>query len=134
MHFRIVRARALPGLLALVAAAACRDQTPTLTGDPFFPGGARPVTLETILPASQFLTVIGSFSGYEDPSTFTAQVVANTYGGALSAHPLQRYVIPKNVDFSVGGNTITDSLYTITSARLVVGVDTLGSRLTPTTV
>jgi hypothetical protein len=134
MHFRNVRARALPGLLALMAAAACKDQTPTLTGDPFFPGGGRPVTLEAILPASQFLTTIGSFSGFESPSTFTAQVVANQYGGALSAHPLQRYVIPKTVDFSVGGNTITDSLYTILSARLVVGVDSLGSHLAPTTL
>jgi hypothetical protein len=134
MHFRIVRARALPGLLALLAAAACKDQTPTLTGDPFFPGGARPVTLETILPASQFLTAIGSFSGYEEPSTFTAQIVANQYGGALNAHPLQRYIVPDTIDFSVGGNTIRDAQYTILSARLVVGVDTLGSRLAPTTL
>lgn len=134
MHFRTVRTRALPGLLALLAAAACKDQTPTLTGDPFFPGGARPVTLEAILPASQFLTTIGSFSGYASPSTFSAQIVANQYDGALSAHPLQRYIIPKTVDFSVGGNTITDSLYTITAAQLVVGIDSLGSRVAPTTL
>ena len=109
MHFRTVRARALPGLLALLTAAACKDQTPTLTGDPFFPGGARPVTLETILPASQFLTTVGSFSGYADRSTFTAQIDANAYNGALSAHGLQRYIITDTIDFSVRGNTIRDA-------------------------
>ena len=67
MHFRIPRRGALLALLALLPAAACKDQTPTLTGDPFFPGGSRAVTLESILPASQFLTTIGSFSGFEKP-------------------------------------------------------------------
>src|SRR5215212_2755769 len=114
MPFRTVRARALLGLLALLPAAACKDQTPTLSGDPFFPGGSRPVTLEAILPASQYLTTVGSFSGFEAARTFSAQVVANQYAGALSAHPLQRYVIPKNVDYSLNGVTTTDSLYTIT--------------------
>jgi len=134
MPFRFVRARTLLGLLALLPAAACKDQTPTLSGDPFFPGGSRPVTLEAILPASQFLTALGSFSGYEAARTFNAQVVANQYAGALSAHPLQRYIIPKNVDYSVNGVSTTDSLYTITSARLVVVVDSLGSKVTPTTL
>jgi len=134
MHVRSLRARALLGLLALLPAAACKDQTPTLTGDEFFPGGSRPVTLESILPASQFLTTVGSFTGYESPLTFSAQVVANQYDGALSAHPLQRYVVPKTVEFSVNGVTITDSLFTIASARLVVVVDSLGSNLVPTTL
>jgi hypothetical protein len=134
MHLRSLRARALLGLLALLPAAACKDQTPTLTGEPFFPGGARSVTLESILPSSQFLTAVGSFTGFEQPSSFSAQVVANQYGGALSAHPLQRYIVPRTVDFSVNGATITDSLYTITAARLVVVVDSLGSRVVPTTL
>jgi hypothetical protein len=134
MAFRTVRARALLGLLALLPAAACKDQTPTLTGDPFFPGGSRPVTLEAILPASQFLTALGSFSGYESALTFPDEVVANQYAGALSSHPLQRYLIPKEVSFSVNGVTTSDSLYTITSARLVVVVDSLGSRVAPTTL
>jgi hypothetical protein len=134
MPFRTVRARALLGLLALLPAAACKDQTPTLSGDPFFPGGSRPVTLEAILPASQFLTAVGSFSGYESARTFNGTVVANQYGGALSAHPLQRYVIPREVNYSLNGVTTSDSLYTITSARLVVVVDSLGSNVTPTTL
>ncbi|HVG44822.1 MAG TPA: hypothetical protein VM890_08830 [Longimicrobium sp.] len=134
MAYRTVRARALLGLLALLPAAACKDQTPTLSGDPFFPGGSRAVTLESILPASQFLTTVGSFSGYESASTFNGLVVANQYAGALSSHPLQQYVIPKNVDFSVNGVSLQDSLYTVTSARLVVVIDSLGSRVAPTTL
>jgi hypothetical protein len=134
MPFRTVRARALLGLLALLPAAACKDQTPTLTGDPYFPGGSRPATLEAIIPASQYLTAVGSFSGYETARTFNAQVVANQYAGVLSAHPLQRYIIPKSVDYSVNGVTTTDSLYTITSARLVVVVDSLGSNRVATTL
>jgi hypothetical protein len=134
MHLRTLRARALLGLLAVLPAAACKDTTPTLTGDPFFPGGSRSVTLESILPSSQFLTTVGSFSGYETRGTFSGQVVANQYAGALNAHPLQWYVIPKRVEFSVNGVTIPDSLYTITSARLVVVVDSLGSVVAPTTL
>lgn len=134
MHFRIPRPGALLALLALLPAAACKDQTPTLTGDPFFPGGSRPVTLEAIIPASQFLTTVGMFSGYEKPTTFSSQIVANQFGGALSAHPLQRYAIPKTIDYSVNGVATVDSLYAIQSARLVVVVDSLGSNVANTTL
>jgi hypothetical protein len=134
MPLRTLRARALLGLLALLPAAACKDQTPTLTGDPFFPGGARAVTLESILPASQFLTPVGSFSGYQSARSFGQQIVANQYGGALSAHPLQRYVVPEGIDFSVNGVSINDKNFTLTAAQLVVVVDTLGSRVAATTL
>ena len=134
MSFRITRPGALLALLALLPAAACKDQAPTLAGDPFFPGGSRPATLEAIIPASQFLTTVGMFTGYEQARTFSAQVVANQYGGALNAHPLQRYIIPKSVDYSLAGTSTTDSLYTITSARMVVVVDTLGSHVAATTL
>jgi hypothetical protein len=134
MHLRFVRARAALALLALLPAAACKDRMPTLTGDPFFPGGSRPATLEAIIPASQYLQTLGTFTGYEEPRTFSAQVVANQYQGALSSHPLQRYIIPKSIDYSVNGATTSDSLYAIQSARLVVVVDSLASHVAPTTL
>jgi len=134
MQLRTHRARAALALLALLPAAACKDRTPTLTGDPFFPGGSRPATLEAIIPASQFLQALGNFTGYEQPRTFTAQIVANQYNGALNAHPLQRYAIPRSVDYSLNGTATSDSLYTIQSARLVVVVDTLGSHVASTTL
>lgn len=134
MHLRTPRAGAVLALLALLPAAACKDRTPTLTGDPFFPGGSRPATLEAVIPASQYLTTVGMYTGYEEAATFSAQVVANQYGGALSSHPLQRYVVPRSVDYSLNGVTTSDSLYSIQSARLVVVVDTLGSHAASTTL
>lgn len=135
MLLRSVRARAALALLPLLAAAACKDQTPTLTGDPFFPGGSRPVTLEVIVPAAQFLDLIGVFQGYETARTLGHQVVANQYQGVLNANTLQDYNVPDTLTYSQGGTTRTDTAFSIRSARLVIAVDSLGSlRGTPTTV
>ncbi|HET7230739.1 MAG TPA: hypothetical protein VFJ16_12095 [Longimicrobium sp.] len=122
-----VRARALLALLPLLAAAACTDDTPTLAGDPFFPGGGRPVTLEVIVPAAQFLTPGGVFQGYETGRTFPDVVVANQYQGVLNAHAIQDYNVPDSLTYSQNGATKTDTAYSIRSARLVVAVDSLGS-------
>ncbi|HYH83644.1 MAG TPA: hypothetical protein VEX86_27865 [Longimicrobium sp.] len=120
--------------MPILAAAACADETPTLTGDPFFPGGSRPVTLELIVPAAQFLQPLGVFQGYESGRTFNAVVVANQYGGALNAHALQDYNVPDTLTYSQGGVAKTDAAYSIRAARLVVAVDTLGSLTTPSTL
>ncbi|HEX8246520.1 MAG TPA: hypothetical protein VF541_23650 [Longimicrobium sp.] len=120
-------------LLPLLAAAACKDETPTLSGDEFFPGGSRPVTLEAVIPASQFLQTNGVFTGYESSHTFGEQVVANQYQGVLSAHALQRYDFPDTLTFSQDGTSRNDTLYGVRSARLVITVDTLGSLLTGST-
>lgn len=134
MQLRNAPARAVLALLAAGVIAACKDQTPTVSGDQFFPGGSRPVTLETIIPASQFLQAIGSFTGYEGTPTFTESVVANQYQGTLNAHGLARFPVPGTVSFSQGGVSIDDSLFTITQAQLLVVIDTLGSRAAPTTL
>ncbi|HEX6748911.1 MAG TPA: hypothetical protein VF092_16550 [Longimicrobium sp.] len=133
MPFPRLPARAALALLPLLAAAACKDQTPTLTGDEFFPGGSRPVTLEAIIPAAQYLQTIGAFSGYENARTLSEQVVANQYQGVLSAHALQRFDFPDTLTYSQNGNSLTDTLYGVRSARLVVFVDSLGSQTTGTT-
>jgi len=127
-----VRARAVLALLPLLA-AACTDDTPTLTGDPFFPGGGRPVTLELIVPAAQFLQPLGVFQGYESGRTFNSLVVANQYQGVLNAHALQDYDVPDTLTYSQGGVTKTDTAYSIRSARLVVAVDSLASFRAPIT-
>jgi hypothetical protein len=134
MQARTTGPRAVFALLALLAAAACKDRTPTLTGDEFFPGGSRPVTLEALIPAAQYLTTVGTYSGYESPRSFGSPVIANHYGGSLDAHTLQRFVIPDTVSYSLNGVSTTDTLYTIRTARLVTVVDTLGSRLAATTL
>lgn len=122
-----VRARALLALFPLLAAAACKDETPTLTGDPYFPGGSRPVTLEVILPAAQFLSPAGVFQGYESGRTFEDVVVANQYQGVLNAHAIQDYNVPDTLTYSQGGTTRNDAAFSIRSARLIVLVDSLGS-------
>lgn len=130
-----VRARALLALLPLLAAAACTDETPTLAGDPFFPGGSRPVTLEVIVPAAQFLAPAGVFQGYESGRSFEDVVVANQYQGVLNAHAIQDYDVPDTLTYSQGGTTRTDTAYSIRAARLIVLVDSLGSlQGTPTTL
>ncbi|HEX9936317.1 MAG TPA: hypothetical protein VGB15_04320 [Longimicrobium sp.] len=135
MLLRSVRARAALALLPLLAAAACKDQTPTLTGDPFFPGGSRPVTLEVIVPAGQFLQPLGVFQGYESARTLGQVVIANQYQGALNANALQDYDVPDTLTYSQSGTTRTDAAFSIRSARLVIAVDSLGSlRGTPTTI
>lgn len=128
-----VRARALLALLPLLAAAACTDRTPTLTGDPFFPGGSRPVTLELIVPAAQFLQPLGVFQGYESGRTFNSLVVANQYQGVLNSHILQDFDVPDSLTFSQGGVSKTDTAYSIRSAKLIVAVDSLASFAAPIT-
>lgn len=128
MLLRSPRSRAcLAATLALAAAAACKDQTPTLTGDPYFPGGSRPVTLEVILPASQYLQTLGVYTGYASRAGFPYLVVANQYGGSLNAHSLLRLPFSKTATFSQGGQTRNDTAYTVRSARLVLKVDSAAS-------
>jgi hypothetical protein len=135
MHFPFARRRAALALLALAGAAACKDASPTLTGDQSFPGGSRPVTLEAFIPASQYLTTLGRYTGFETAKTFEELVVANQYQGSLSAHALERYEVPRIVSYSQNGSSVDDSLYTVLSARVVAVVDTLGSSFTtPATV
>jgi hypothetical protein len=129
MPFLNARARAILALLPLLAAAACKDSTPTLSGDEFFPGGGRPVTLEAVIPASQYLQTIGAFSGYENGHTFPEQLVANQYQGVLNAHALDRFNFPDSLVYSQDGNSRSDTLYGVRSARLVLTIDTLGSAL-----
>ncbi|HEX2201828.1 MAG TPA: hypothetical protein VHG91_00950 [Longimicrobium sp.] len=126
------RRSALRGLsaLLLLGAAACQDESPTLSGEEFFPGGGRPTTLEVVLPASEFLETLGVFSGFSDEKDFLVQIVANDYGEpqGLDAHALYTLGFPKQPSYSQSGTTRFDSLYTLTGGRLVVDLDSAGSR------
>jgi hypothetical protein len=126
-------ARAALALLPLLAAAACKDQTPTLSGDEFFPGGGRPVTLEVIVPASQYLHTVGTFTGFENPRAFSEMVVANQYQGVLNAHGLEHFHFPDSLTYSQSGTSKLDTLYGVRRADLVLTVDSLGSLTSGTT-
>ena len=119
----------LAALSVLVAAAsACTDESPLLTGDPFFPDG-RPRTLEVIFPAEEFLTLRGSFTGYSEPRDVSYTVVANEFDGSLQAHTLLRFpgAIPKEISFVQDGTTRSDSLYSVLGVELFLTVDSAAS-------
>jgi hypothetical protein len=135
--FYRMRSRFFFGLLAALAAtaAACSDQTPTLSGPGAFPPGSVPVTREVILPAASFFRTLGSFSGYSDASDATFVAVANQYEGALSAHVLTRFLgIPRAVTYVRNGATRTDSTFSFLESKLVLSVDTLATAGRPFTL
>ena len=131
-----MRSRFLFGLLAaLSTAAACTDETPTLTGDDQFPPGSISVTREVILPASAFFETLGSFSGYTDAGDAPYLVVANQYAGELNAHALARFRgFPRTVTYTRSGTTKSDSAFRYLDSRLVLGVDSLAAAGRPFTV
>jgi len=112
-------------LAAALAASACQDESPTLSDDELFPGGV-PVTLEVIVPAAEFLDVLGVHTGFASRNDFAFQLVANQYGGSLSARTLLRFAIPDSVTFSQDGTTRVRP-FTIRSARLVILADSAAS-------
>ncbi|HEU0302739.1 MAG TPA: hypothetical protein VFR37_24975, partial [Longimicrobium sp.] len=134
---RMQRRFLFSGLVAALAlaAGACADQTPTLSGEDQFPPGSIPVTREVILPASEFIRTLGSFSGYTRASDAPYVVVANQYGGALDAHGLALFrAFPTKVTYVRNGATREDTLFTYADSRLVLGVDSAAVAGAPLTV
>lgn len=134
---RMQRRFLFSGLLAALAlaAGACADETPTLSGEDQFPPGSIPVTREVIIPASEFIRSLGSFSGYTRAADAPYVVLANQYEGALSAHALTRFTgFPATVSYVRNGATRQDSLFTYTDSRLVLGVDSAAVAGAPFTV
>lgn len=131
-RFAPTRALLLAPFLA-AAFAACSDESPTLTGDDLFPGGSRPVTLEVLVPAADFLTTLGVYTGFADRHSFPFLVVANEFGGpgGLTAHALVTFTFPDEITYSQGGETRFDSLYTVRSARLLLQADSASSASGP---
>ncbi|HEX8395151.1 MAG TPA: hypothetical protein VF665_22580 [Longimicrobium sp.] len=119
----------LSGLIAaaLSAVAACSDETPTLSGDEAFPPGTTPVTREVLVPASQFLRVLGTYSGYTDASDAPFVEIAENYEG-LYAHALTRFNgFPTSVTYRGANGQRTDSTFTYLASNLVARFDTLAS-------
>jgi hypothetical protein len=127
MRFRSRSHLAALGVL-IAGAVACTEKSPVFDGDPFFPDG-RPVTLEVLVPATQFLDLRGSFTGYSDASSVPYTVVANSFDGGVTARTLVRFptAFPREIEFTSSGSTLRDSLYTVVSAELVLTVDSLAS-------
>lgn len=132
-----MRFRFFPGLLAALAlaAAACTDETPTLSGGDEFPPGSISVTREVILSAGEFFRTLGSFSGYTDAADAPYLVVANQYAGELNAHGLARFRgFPRTVTYVRDGASKSDSAFSYLDSRLVLGVDSVATAGRPFTV
>ena len=128
MRSRSVRLRALAAVLPLLAAvAACQDEPPTLTGDEFFPGGGRPVTLEVILPASEFLQTRAVYTGYTNQNSAGFLVLANRFSDTLNANGLLRFEsFPTEVSYTQDGASRLED-YAARNADLIVEFDTSAS-------
>ncbi|HEX6912356.1 MAG TPA: hypothetical protein VF142_18265 [Longimicrobium sp.] len=127
----------LSGLLAVLAlsAAACADETPTLTGEEQFPPGSIPVTREITFPASEFIRTLGSFRGYSRGADLPFMVVANQFDEGLDAHALARFSgFPTLVTYRRENLERRDSLFTYAGSRLVMRVDTSATSEGPFTL
>lgn len=123
-------------LAALAGSAACGDDSPTLSGDPFFPGGAPPVTREVVIPAGAAFRPLGVFTGYSGPNDAPYSVVANRFGGELSANTLYRTAgaFPTELRYTQDNINRTDTIYRAVSGTLVVRLDSASSSQGPVTL
>ncbi len=120
----------------LVGSAACGDDSPTLSGDPFFPGGTRPTTTEVIIPAGTAFRPLGVFTNYTGANDVPYAVVANRFGGELSANALYRTArgFPADLRYTQDNVNRTDTVYRAVSGSLVVRLDSANSSAGPVTV
>ena len=86
--------RLVPLFLA-VAFAACKNEIPTALDQARLP--VTPVTLEVLLPWSQFATSAEVFGGFGAPRNLGAGIVANAFGGNFNAYTLLQ-LSPRNAD------------------------------------
>lgn len=118
----------------VLASASCDNQIPTASGGDLFPGGLRPVTVELMLNAEQFLVADTAFDGFTRAFEAGYLLVANRFGAAapgpaLQAHSLIRFTrFPDSVTFAQGGVQRSDTSFTYASAQLVLSRDTAQSR------
>lgn len=120
--------RLVLALLAALPLGACSDELPTVAGEEFFPGGARPATFQVIVPAERFARLVGEFSGFTGPEDAGFLLVANRFDGALEAHTLARLAnFPRSVSFQREGTTRTDTVFTFVQGQVLAPVDTLAS-------
>jgi hypothetical protein len=116
---------------ALVLAAACGRETPTEVGGGLLPGDAVR-SFEVMLDATRYLVLDTAISGFDDIFGASFQMVAQDYQGALDAHTLGRFEIPRVISApDSGGATRADSTPHFTGGRIVLQLDTLRSNGPP---
>lgn len=117
-------------IAAGLAAGACDQENPTEVGETLLPGGVR--TYEVILPASRFVEQDTAFSGYFDARAVDFLIMANDFQGALDANIVGRIQIPTFITArDSAGNTVTDSLPSFVSGRMLVIMDSVAGNIAP---
>lgn len=112
------------GLLALALVAGCEDDLPTATGEDRFPGGARPTTVDIVLPTAAFLLSDTVFDGYTSQREAPYLLVAEDFDGVLDAHALARPTgFPDSVTFTIGGVSRTEALFSYAAGRVTAIVN-----------
>jgi hypothetical protein len=128
---RIGLGRSLLLAALVLGSAACDDESPTLSSDPLFPGGAPPVTREVIFPAGSAFRTLGTFTGFTSASGASAgfRLVANRFAGELSATTLIRTsgAFPRELRYTQDNQNRTDTLFRVVSGTLVLRVDSAAS-------
>jgi len=121
-----IRLRGVLVVAAAVLAAACGRESPTAVGGGLLPGGAVR-TFEVILDASQFLRADTTVSGFVRASTTVFEIVAQSFGGSVTAHSLARFVQPGTsiTVLDSTGTSRTDTLPHFFAGTVVLQVDTL---------
>lgn len=121
----IIRFRAALVALAAALAAACGQESPTAVGGGLLPGGSVR-TFEVVLDASQFLLSDTTVSGFVRPGQVPFAIVAQTFGGSVTAHAIAQFVTPGSsitvIDST--GTSKTDTLPRYFSGRVALAVDT----------
>jgi len=110
-----------------VLLVGCEEQLPTAVGDQDLPG--EPVTVEILIPWSDFASNLEIFGGYGSPEDLGSGVLANQYEGTLDARTLMRFsAFPSVVTArDATGATRPDSSIVFTGGRLVTFFDTIAS-------
>lgn len=115
---------ALLVLVLAAAAAACDKEEPTGVGGPLLPGQAVR-TLDVVLEPGTYLVGDTAFSGFNQAFGAPFQLVAGQFGGALEAHAMARFDIPRRIStLDTLGVTREDSMPTYLGGRIVMLVDT----------
>lgn len=121
--------RALPVAVGLSMALvmACQEESPTSIAEGDLPGS--PVTVEILLPWSDFASNLEVFGGFGSPEDLRQGVVANQFAGTLNARTLLRF-LPYPTVVTVrdsAGTARPDADLTYIGGTLIAFFDTLAS-------
>jgi hypothetical protein len=119
----------LAGLVAVVIATACGQESPTEAGGPLIPGDAVR-TFEIDLDPSIWLEADTAFSGFDDVIGANYFVAAENFENVMSAHILARFTVGRTISApDSSGTSRSDTVPALIGGRIVIQLDTARSDL-----